>query len=138
MFLDAGGKGREDRDDDDFLRKAILNGHEVIPVKDPIEWARWYEIADRHVALTVVNRRRRIVVSTVFLGINHSFFGRSRPLWFETMVFGTSIDGEQERYETWDEAELGHAKMLRRAMQARHVRFHPVDFRKVMKRWRRR
>lgn len=46
-------------------------------------------------------------VSTVFLGMDHSF-GGGLPLLFETMIFGGKHDGYQERYHTWAEAEAGH------------------------------
>ena len=37
---------------------------------------------------------------------------------FETMFFGGTLDGEQERYSTWDEAERGHAAILARVRSA--------------------
>ncbi|MDX1247536.1 hypothetical protein GHK05_20720 [Sinorhizobium meliloti] len=54
-------------------------------------------------------------VSTVFLGLDHQF-GRGPPLLFETMAFRKGGgDCEQcERYSTWDDAEAGHAAMVRR------------------------
>ena len=48
-----------------------------------------------------------VSVSTVFLGMDHSFGGGS-PVLFETMIFGGEHDQYQERYCTWDEAEKGH------------------------------
>lgn len=36
------------------------------------------------------------------------------PLLFETMVFGGPFDQEMARYSTWDEAEAGHKKMVKR------------------------
>ena len=52
-------------------------------------------------------------VSTVWLGLDHSFnIGKGRPIIFETMVFGGSFDGEQERYSTEEEALAGHASMV--------------------------
>ena len=50
-------------------------------------------------------------VSTVFLGIDHSFKS-TKKLWFETMIFGGPRDGEQYRYETYAEAIEGHNKIL--------------------------
>lgn len=58
-----------------------------------------------------------VSVSTVFLGLDHRF-GPGAPLTFETMVFGGSLDQEQERYSTWDEAEAGHAAMVERVKAA--------------------
>ena len=48
-------------------------------------------------------------VSTVFLGLDHSFGGPTPILW-ETMIFGGPHDGYQARYATHDEAMIGHAK----------------------------
>lgn len=50
-------------------------------------------------------------VSTVFLGLDHSF-GSGPPLLFETLVFGGPFDQEMERYATWVEAEYGHVRMV--------------------------
>ena len=53
-------------------------------------------------------------MSTVFLGLNHAVSENGPPLLFETMVFGGQLDSEQERYTTWEEAELGHSAMVAR------------------------
>lgn len=90
-----------------------LVGRRPVPVKDPLEWARWFETGDRRVAHTSVGA---ISVSTVFLGLDHNFLGRGDPLLFETMVFGGPLNLEQERYSTWEDAERGHAAMVARVM----------------------
>ncbi len=69
---------------------------------------------DRRVALW---EEGPIAVSTVFLTYDHGWPGC--PLLFETMVFGGPLDGRQERYGTWAEAEAGHAAMVRRVQEAR-------------------
>jgi len=51
-----------------------------------------------------------VVVSTVFLGLDHSV--RGPPQLFESMVFGGPLDGTQHRYSTWEEAERGHKHLL--------------------------
>lgn len=71
-----------------------------------LEWAHWFEGSDRHVAFTRIEKA--ITVSTVFLGLNHQY-GEGPPILFETMVFGGVYDGDQMRYSTYLEAELGHA-----------------------------
>jgi hypothetical protein len=56
---------------------------------------------------------RDILISTVFLGLDHNFIGEGPPVLFETMAFdegkcnGQSILYEN-RYCTWNEAETGH------------------------------
>jgi len=52
-------------------------------------------------------------VSTVFLGLDHSFCKGAQPILFETMIFTTEddhpLDNWQHRYCTMSEASLGHA-----------------------------
>lgn len=84
-----------------------LVGHEAVPCASLTEWAREFE-KTKPVALDKIGKVR---VSTVFLGLDHSF-GRGEPLLFETMIFGGKHDEYQERYTTWTEAEAGHAKAL--------------------------
>lgn len=91
-----------------LMDKAILEGKKVVPVADTLEWARWFERANRRVDESFIGNIR---ISTVFLGLDHGFSG-GRRLWFETMIFGGSHDGYQERYETWEQAEQGHLKAL--------------------------
>jgi hypothetical protein len=88
----------------------ILNGHEPVAA-DLMTWAQWFEKADRRVAF---NKIGDTDVSTVFLGIDHNFYGRGAPLLFETMVFGGPLDQECQRYSTWDQAEAGHMAMVER------------------------
>jgi hypothetical protein len=49
-----------------------------------------------------------ILVSTVFLGLDHGWGDDEDPLLFETMVFGGPNDQDCIRYTTWAEAERGH------------------------------
>ena len=85
----------------------------AVEVEDCLDWARWLEEADelRRVGDDAAAGSR---VSTVFLGLNHQWCEGGRPLIFETMVFGGPLDGEQQRYSTWQEAEAGHKAMLQR------------------------
>jgi hypothetical protein len=92
------------------------DGHEPIPCYNLLEWARWFEEADRRVAFT---GNRKKWVSTVFLGLDHGWFGDGPPVVFETMVFVDNgdkwADGkpryesiDQDRYSSWKAAEDGH------------------------------
>jgi len=76
-----------------------LVGSEPIQVEDLLEWANWFEEADRQVAHDKVNGH---TVSTVFLGLDHGFGQGGPPVLFETMIFPEV--GYQERSCTWDEA----------------------------------
>jgi hypothetical protein len=58
---------------------------------------------------TVARTRLTVgLVSTVFLGIDHSFTRGGPPILFETMVFGHAGIEDTYRYATWDEALEGH------------------------------
>lgn len=87
-----------------------LDGKNLVPC-DLMEWARWFENGNRHVAQDVLGEFR---VSTVFLGLDHSF-GSGPPLLFETMIFGPpdhNLNETMDRYTTWEQAEAGHQAML--------------------------
>lgn len=102
--------------------KYILDGHKVVVCNDLMTWAKWFETADRDVNKTFIGieawkcwlgkpfkikRFEPVKVSTIFLGIDHSF-GNGPLQLFETMIFGGKLDQEMWRYSTWEEAEKGH------------------------------
>ncbi|MEO9497665.1 MAG: hypothetical protein ABJG42_24540 [Vibrio splendidus] len=57
------------------------------------------------------HRGQSVVISTVFLGLDHNPFG-GKPILFETMIFGGKHDDYQERYCTWDEAAQRHQSIV--------------------------
>lgn len=86
--------------------KYILDeNNQPLMVNDLMTWAEWMETGDRRVAFTDIDE---VEVSTVFLGLDHSFLSEGPPVLFETMIFGGEHDGWMERYSTWEEAEIGH------------------------------
>lgn len=90
--------------------KYILDSHKPVLCDNLIEWAEWYETAERHIGKT--NITPDILISTVFLGSDYNYSGIGEPILFETMVFGGKYDQEQERYRTWEEAEKGHERWV--------------------------
>lgn len=91
------------------------------PVRiDFLNWTEWMSTADRRVARTVIEADlgdgpEELVVSTVFLGINHAMPGDPTPELFETMVIDRHYrDLELQRYATWKEAVEGHEEMVSR------------------------
>ena len=89
-----------------------LEGKKVVECKDVMEWGEFFEGENRFINSTEI-LEGTIRVSTVFLGIDHSFAQFSNePLIFETMVFGGSMDQETDRYSTYEQAEAGHQKMV--------------------------
>jgi len=99
------------------------NGHPKA-VDDPLEWARWFEKADRRVALTELAHCR---VSTVFLGVDHSWRAYGPPVLWETMAFasGDWTDMEREgvfnRYTSLEAAKAGHEDAVRIAREMERV-----------------
>lgn len=87
-----------------------LNGH------IPVRCSQW-DNGSRRVAETYI--RLDVWVSTVFLVIDHNYSGIGPPILFETMIFGGWFrDHEyQERYCTWEEAEIGHSAAVEYATE---------------------
>lgn len=90
-----------------YCHWAILVNKKVLPCENLLTWARWFERANRHVDKTKIGD---ITVSTVFLGLDHGFGGI--PMWFETVIFGGEHDGFQERYNSWEQAHIGHKQIV--------------------------
>lgn len=91
----------------------ILNGQgDPVPEPDTLRWAEWFEHSanQRRVAFTQVEEG--IKVSTVFLGLDHSFVGGPPVLW-ETMIFGGNHDQDMWRYTSKADALLGHEQAVR-------------------------
>lgn len=97
-----------------------------------ISFRRWGELLEtpdyQRVAITAIEQgpgKPALVVSTVWLGINHRFGDEGLPIIFETMVYEAPKDSgaatgdraanwldEQERYCTEAEALEGHKRMV--------------------------
>jgi hypothetical protein len=91
------------------------------PVLEPdmTEWGRWLveRAHERRVAETEIGDVR---VSTVFLGLDHSWDGGDPVLW-ETMVFGGTHDDYQERYTSRAAAEAGHKRAVFMVQDVAHT-----------------
>jgi hypothetical protein len=85
--------------------------HEIKPCGIE-EWAIWFEHnfgGPLHFMFKTY--AEDIEVSTVFLGIDHNFFGDGPPLIFETMVFRDGLGDEMMRCSTWEQAQEQHREM---------------------------
>lgn len=124
-------------------RYILTPDHKLVSEPDLLTWAAWFETANRHVDETLIGPYR---VSTVFLGLDHSFSldreSRPDPLIFETMIFDHSREVSspyfsrkfhmsfhfQRRYRSWDAAKAGHdyavkiASRMLRWMEFREAR----------------
>lgn len=86
----------------------VLDGKTPVPSSDVWAYARLFENDGNRVAWT---EEDDWAVSTIFLGLDHSFGYGGPPILFETMITGVSAEYEwthQTRYSTWREAEEGH------------------------------
>jgi hypothetical protein len=93
-----------------------------VPERDLLIWAKWLEEHKQHLAHTRFLWGR---VSTIFLGLDQGFdFGLIRnsplykPLIWETMVFGGTLDLEQWRYRSRAEALAGHRRVVQECKAA--------------------
>jgi hypothetical protein len=98
----------------------ILDGELVIPCPDASKWVEWmnkcFSNGDHLVEEDQVGGFH---ILTAFLGINQNVSVAGPPLWFETMVFRASADGnlgaeikyETLRYSTISDALAGHCEI---------------------------
>lgn len=80
-----------------------------------MEWAPLFE----NMPYRILNHThfKNILLSTVWLGMNHDFRGTGTPIIFETMVFFGDDAGPMWRYST-EEAARQHNKTLSAILQA--------------------
>lgn len=104
----------------------ILVGRRTERCDDLMTWARWMEGADRLLQQDWVGP---LWVSTVFLGLDHNFSPRGKPILFESAILEDVPirlgdrqtwglrDIEMRRAHTWEEAMEDHRILLARAHQ---------------------
>ena len=90
-----------------------MSMHYILEDGRPVEaellvWAKWFEEGERTVAKDEIGK---VLVSTVFLGLDHSF-GSGPPVLWETMIFGGEHSDYQERYTSGDAAIEGHRRAV--------------------------
>lgn len=114
------GYSKEDLNEErrKMSNKYILKNKKPVSVDSVLEWGRQFEKMD-----SIVKQEdlpNGYWVSTVFLGLDHNF-GGGKPLLFETMVFKKDKKGkvnfrdlDMDRYFTWEEAEKGHKRMVKK------------------------
>jgi hypothetical protein len=102
------------------------DGHTPIPCYSLTAWGQWLEKIEHRSLWWTGNKAK--YVSTVFLGLDHRHWGGGPPLLFESMAFVDEgkwheVGGErwryhtslgQDRYSSWDDAEVGHKAMVRK------------------------
>jgi hypothetical protein len=97
------------------MKYYILDGHTPIAC-DMDTWGRQHGDEIHRVKWT---EQGDVVISTVFLGLDHRFMGRGPPLLFETMYFVADESIDCVRYSSWDDAVAGHDAMVRRVFKVK-------------------
>ena len=89
---------------------------------DLFTWARWFgSPAKRIVCQETIGQNS---ISTIFLGIDHSFTEEGPPVLWETMTFGAKLDQAQMRCAgSKEQAEAMHEAMVRRVCKATGLRY---------------
>lgn len=91
----------------------ILVNREPVPADDLAVWGAWFNSPSNRI-VAQDRPSPEVLISTVFLGLDHNFSHEGPPLLFETMVFGGEFDEETYRYCSWDEAVEGHGNVVAR------------------------
>jgi hypothetical protein len=99
-----------------MARCFILDSTNQPVAVDFIEWARWFEGDPDRRRVRLSAAIPGVMVSTVFLGIDHRFSGEGPPIIFETMAFGLDDSAVERagmrRYASWYEAVIGHEEIV--------------------------
>jgi hypothetical protein len=104
-------RGRGNQSEDWMMDKYVLLPDGSVKPASLMDWAAMYQSpASRRVGDDTINGVR---VSTVFLGLDHSY-GDGPPLLFETKAFGGDLDEACERCSTLEEAKAQHEAMCER------------------------
>lgn len=92
----------------------------IRPARSMAEHLETY--SDKGNARRVIKQTRvdGILVSTVFLGLDHNF-GGGQPICFEGMIFGGPHDQYQERYYTIEQARLAHPELVAKALDKKDM-----------------
>lgn len=91
--------------------------NDKLKVVDLMTWSKWIENRDGKSDGRITERTLigKVLVSTVFLGLDHSFGGKVPILW-ETMIFNSRLKvlkNYQVRYSSLKNAQKGHKEAVK-------------------------
>lgn len=98
------------------------------PCEDVLAWGQWFERASKDRSRIVAADKDegpdggQILISTVFLGLDHNFHASGPPVLWETLVFGGALDGEMVRYASREAALTGHQAVCARVRDALKIK----------------
>jgi hypothetical protein len=91
---------------------------------DLFTWAKWFGTRERFICQETIAQNR---ISTIFLGIDHSFAHGGPPILWETMTFGAKLDNETRRCAgTKEQAEAMHEEMVKDVCEASGIPYDPA------------
>lgn len=96
-------------------QKYILVNNKLKKV-DLMTWAMWFQDATSPGRITGKTTIKGVDISTVFLGLDHSFSSKDKPVLWETMIFGSkhpALQDYQVRYSSLKDAIKGHEDAVR-------------------------
>jgi len=104
----------------------ILDKNRMAVPVDAMTWGHWFEKASRSRERMVAQEEigETYYVSTVFLGLDHSFGSNADPMLFEAMIFISADWSEHHMSEiwmarcgTWDDAIDMHERAVAHAQK---------------------
>lgn len=118
----------------DTSKRAILVGDKVYEPSSDLEYDDHLRFREELIksskgkedpALVAKDKIGNVTISTVFLYTDHSFTPLEPSLYFETLIFGGELDGEGDRYTTYNEAYIGHRKFVQKVKQLEEEKLLP-------------
>lgn len=88
---------------------------EPVAMDDVVAWGLWFEAHPDERGLARDRVRDDVEISTVFLGLDHSFLPSGPPVLWETMIFGGPDDQAQWRHTSRGHALAFHQELVARA-----------------------
>jgi len=88
-----------------------------VPINDVMTWATGKMNMNTTVARDEI---RGILISTVFLGVDHNFLNHGPPVLWETMIFDSDVKTNIRRYSSYEDALIGHQQALELVLETLH------------------
>ena len=100
-----------------IMQYSLDKNNNILTFNSHEEYLNWHkENQDITRTIKKTTFENEILISTVFLSMNHNYDG-GPPILFETMIFDDDEigdrDGEQYRYTTYDEALNDHNRIVK-------------------------
>lgn len=110
-------KNKAQRTPNKFKFYFLDNHKEIVGTDDIKKWGQFFEKNNlRRVAKTQIGES---FISTVFLGLGHSFVDGGDPVLWETLVFGGPLNDKMDRCSgKWADAVAMHKRMVKKVKKS--------------------